>query len=220
LVRTTLRGTAVVLAVAAVVHLVRYVLLIINRNTLLPPSVAAGGLWLGVLASVASLVGVITCAIMLVRWLIGRRAAVYAHYRREDPRSSAALWAGCLTPVINLGWAPVFVIETATIEGIYSRIRREITVWWVLWVLSTVLSIFAIATSLATDAQGIADNTMTTTLAYALACGVVVVLTRVFDGFVRTPVDRPAHRWVVVPDSAEKADPAVPAEPDDREPAA
>jgi hypothetical protein len=122
--------------------------------------------------------------------------------------------------VINLGWASVFVIETATVEGIYSRLRRDITVWRVLWVLSTGLSIFAIATSLAADAQGIADNTMTTALAYVLAFAVVVVLTRVFDGFVRTPVDRPAHRWVVVPDSAEPADPVVPAGPADREPAA
>ena len=43
--------------------------------------------------------------------------------------------------------------------------------------LSTVLSIFAIATSFATDAQGIADNTVTTTLAYLLAFAVVLALT-------------------------------------------
>lgn len=37
----------VVLAIAALVHAVRYILLIINRSTLLNPVVAAAALWLG-----------------------------------------------------------------------------------------------------------------------------------------------------------------------------
>ena len=115
------------------------------------------------------------------------------------------------------------VVETAIVEGAYSRLRKPIIVWWVLWVLSTVLSIFAIATSFATDAQGIADNTVTTTLAYLLAFAVVLALTRVYEGFVRKPVDRPAHRWVVVgSEQAVDPPPAAPAavEPEDQEPAA
>ena len=28
----------------------------------------------------------------------------------------------------------------------------------------------------------------------------LVLLWRVFDGFVRKPVERPMHRWVIVPD--------------------
>ena len=223
LVGSALRATAIVLGVAAAVHAVRYVLLVINRNTLLHPVVAGAALWLGVVASMAALIAVVGCAIVLTRWLIARRAAVYAHYRREDPRPSGALWAGCLIPLVNLVWAPVLVVETAIIEGAYSRLRRPITVWWVLWVLSTVLSIFAIATSFATDAQGIADNTVTTTLAYLLAFAVVLALTRVYEGFVRKPVDRPAHRWVVVgSEQAVDPPPAAPAavEPEDQEPAA
>ncbi len=217
--------TAIVLAVAAAVHAIRYILLLINRTTLLHPVIAGLGLWLGVLASAAALAAVIGCAIVLTRWLITRRAAVYAHNRRDDPRPPAALWAGCLVPVVNLLWAPVFVIETATIEGAYSRLRKPIIVWWVLWMLSTLLAVFAVATSFATDAQGIADNTVTTTLSYLLALAVVLALTRVYQGFVSKPVDRPAHRWVVVatePDSAqppEAPEAAVAVEFRDREPA-
>ena len=224
LVRLALRVAAIALAGAAVVHAVRYILLVINRNTLLHPVVAGAALWLGVIASVVALAAVIGCAIVLTRWLIARRAAVYAHYRRDDPRRPGALWAGCLVPLVNLAWAPVLVIETAIIEGVYSRLRKPITVWWLLWVLSTVLSIFAIATSFTTDAQGIADNTVTTMLAYLLAFAVVFALTRVYEGFVRKPVDRPAHRWVVV-GSEQAADPPTPespaaVEPEDQEPAA
>lgn len=234
LVTSALRITAIVLAVAAAAHALRYVLLLINRATLLHPVIAGFGVWLGVLASFAALVAVIWCAVVLTRWLIARRTAAYGHRRLEDPRPAWMLWAGCLIPVANLLWAPVFVIETAMFEGIYSRLRRPIIIWWILWVLSTLLSAFAIGTSFATDAQGIADNTVRTTLAYLLALATVVALTRVHEGFERKPVDRSAHRWVVVPtEPAAAPDPepepepeSVGAEPDvavetrDREPAA
>lgn len=231
LVGAALRVTAVVLAVAAGVHALRYILLLINRSHLLHPVIAGAGLWLGVLASLAALGAVIWCAVILTRWLIARRAAVYAHLRREDPRPRAALWAGCLVPLVNLVWAPVFVVETATVEGLYSRLRKPITIWWLVWVASTVLAIWAMATSLTTDAQGIADNTVTSTLAYLVALAAVLALTRVYEGFVRKPVDRPVHRWVMVDaHPAPAAEPAAPepAPPDsanvveqrDREPAA
>ncbi len=219
LVASVLRITTVVLAVAAAAHALRYLLLLINRTTLLHPVIAAIGVWLGVLASFAALAAVIACAVVLTRWLIARRAAAYAHQGLDDPRPTWMLWAGCLAPVFNLAWAPVFVIETATFEGVYSRLQRHIVLWWVLWVLSTLLSVFAIATSFATDAQGIADNTVRTVLAYLLALAVVIQLTRLYEGFVSKPVDRPAHRWVLV--AAEPAaDPDVAVETQDREPAA
>jgi hypothetical protein len=221
-VRSTLRATAIVLAVAAGIHAVRYILLVINRTTLLHPLVAGAALWLGVAASVAALAAVIRCAIVLTRWLIARRLAVYTHYRRDDPRKPGELRAGCLVPLVNLVWAPVYVIETATIEGLYSRLRKPIIVWWVLWVLSTLVAVFAIATSLATDAQGIADNTVTSTLAYLLALAVVLAVARVHEGFVRKPVDRPAHRWVVVESPAQPPAPqqAAVVGPEDQQPAA
>jgi hypothetical protein len=211
-----------VLAVAAGIHAVRYILLVINRTTLLHPLVAGAALWLGVAASVAALAAVIRCAIVLTRWLIARRLAVYTHYRRDDPRKPGELRAGCLVPLVNLVWAPVYVIETATIEGLYSRLRKPIIVWWVLWVLSTLVAVFAIATSLATDAQGIADNTVTSTLAYLLALAVVLAVARVHEGFVRKPVDRPAHRWVVVESPAQPPAPqqAAVVGPEDQQPAA
>lgn len=200
MVRTALFASVVVLGIAALVHIVRYVLLIINRSILLDPLVAAGSVWLGVAASVAAIAAVIACAVVLVRWLIARRAAAFGHRGRPDPSSRWALWAGCLVPLINLAWAPVYVIELATIEEHYARIRKSILVWWIVWVCSTAISIFATATSRAQDAQGIANNTATVVLAYLLAACAVTAAGRVFEGFERKPVERPAHRWVVVPD--------------------
>ncbi|BBU20284.1 putative conserved membrane protein [Mycobacterium xenopi] len=206
--RATLLTSIVVLAIAALVYLVRYVLLVINRSTLLNPVVAAAALWLGVLASLAAVATVVFCAVVLIRWLIVRRAAAFGYRRRPEPRPERAMWAGCLVPLVNLLWAPVYVIELAKVEDIHARLRRPILVWWAVWVVSTAVSMWAIATSRAHDAQGIANNTLTTAFAYLLAALTVAAIAKVFEGFERKPVERPTHRWVVVDDDQARAAPS------------
>ncbi|GFG72657.1 DUF4328 domain-containing protein [Mycobacterium botniense] len=220
-VHTTLFATLVVFAIAALVYVVRYVLLVINRNTLLNPLVAAAAVWLGVGVSLAAIAAVIACAVVLIRWLIARRAAAFMHYGRHEPRPGWSLWAGCLVPLVNLAWAPVYVIELAMLEKLYARLRRPILMWWIVWIASTGVSVFAIATSRAHDAQGIANNTVAMTLGYLLAAATLATLVRVFDGFERKPIERPAHRWVVVPvDGQGSLSPAATVELQGREPAA
>ncbi|MBU3749759.1 MAG: DUF4328 domain-containing protein [Mycobacterium sp.] len=196
--RTVLIGAAVVLAAAAAVHLVRYLLLLINRTTLLPPFVALGSLLAGVLVSLAAIVAVIGAAVVLTSWLIGRRAAAFAAHGQDDPRPAWVVWAGCLVPFINLVWAPIFVLELAYAERCQARQRGPVALWWIAWVVTYLVCGWAIWTSRATDAQGVADNTVTMIIAYLAGLAVLVLLWRVFDGFVRKPIDRPVHRWVVV----------------------
>src|SRR5205085_3964500 len=92
----------------------------------------------------------------------------------------------------------------------YARLRRPIFQWWVAWLVSYLVSIVAIVTSFAIDAQGIANNTVLMVFAYLLAATTVAAAARIFEGFERKPVSRPAHRWVVVPHDGE-ARPAAPA---------
>ena len=198
IVRTTQFLSVLVLIIAALLYVVRYVLLVINRNTLLNSIVAIAADWLGVLASVGAIAAVITSGVMLIRWLIARRAAVFAHHGLPEPRSVRALWAGCAVPLANLLWAPVYVIELAIVEERYARLRRPILEWWSAWVFSYLVSIFAILTSFAMDAQGIANNTLLMVFAYLLAAVTLAAIARIFEGFERKPVERPAHRWVVV----------------------
>ncbi len=223
-VRTTLFVSVLVLSIAALVYVVRYVLLVVNRNTLLNSLVAIAADWLGVLASVAAIAAVITSGVMLIRWLIARRAAVFSHHFMPEQRSVRALWAGCVVPLANLLWAPVYVIELAVLEEHYARLRRPIVQWWIAWVFSYAVSIFAMITSFATDAQGIANNTAMMVFAYLFAAATVAAAARVFEGFERKPVERPAHRWVVVgpdgPDHAAEPASAGPVELKGQEPAA
>jgi Domain of unknown function (DUF4328) len=79
-------------------------------------------------------------------------------------------------------------------------LRRRIVAWWLAWLASYAVSIFSIATSFTTDAQGIADNTVTTTVAYLLALATLLLAAKVVLGFERQPVERPSRRWIAVPD--------------------
>ena len=214
-VRATLLAASAVFTLAALAHVLRYLLLLINRTRLLPPLVANGTLLMGVLVSLAAMVAVIVTAAVMTSWLIGRRAEVFRFHGREDPRSEWELWAGCLIPVANLVWAPVFLIELARAEHSQARLRAPITMWWIAWVFSTAISAWAIWTSSATEAQGIADNTVTVIIAYLAGLAVLLLMWRVFDGFVRKPVERPLHRWVMVPQDYPAEDHSAVEEHDD-----
>lgn len=220
-VRTTMFVSVLVLSIAVLVYVVRYVLLVINRNTLLNSWVAMAADWLGVLASVAAIAATMTSGVMLIRWLIARRAAVFSHHGLPEQRSVRSLWAGCVTPLANLLWAPVYVLELAVLEENYARLRRPIVEWWIAWLFSYGVSTFAMLTSFATDAQGIANNTVAMVFAYLFAAATVAAAARVFEGFERKPVERPAHRWVMVsPDLPAGPASAGPVELQGQEPAA
>jgi hypothetical protein len=247
-VRAALFAAAVTLGFAALVHLVRYLLLIINRNTLLNWLVADAAALLSVLASLAAIAAVITAALLLTRWLIARRAAAFAHRGKAETRSPWALRLGCLLPpsaamalaigfaasMVGFGqpaswalmalcvvvsclpllaavWVLVYLVELAKTEDHYTRLRELIWGWWLLWLLSTVTSVFASVTSGAQDAQGIANNTVAMIVAYLLALAATLATARVFEAFERKPVERPAHRWVVVADDATGASKSAPA---------
>lgn len=212
--RATLLAAAAVFATAAAAHVLRYLLLLINRTTLLPPLVANGAVLMGVLVSFAAIAAALASVAVTTSWLIARRARAFELQGHDDPRPAWSLWAGCLTPVVNLVWAPVFTIELARAERSSERLGRDIKAWWIAWILSTLVSAWAIWTSSGTEAQAIADNTVTEIIAYLAGLAALLLLWRVFEGFVRRPVQqRPTHRWVVVggesgssPDTIQKPD--------------
>ncbi|MBI2699963.1 hypothetical protein A9W98_25455 [Mycobacterium gordonae] len=220
-VRAVMFATQLVLVGAALMYAVRYGLLIYNRNSLLNSLVAVAADWLGIAASVAAMAATLGSFVVLVTWLIARRAAAFSYHGLPEHRSTRRLWAGCLLPFANLVMAPVYVIELALVEDHYERVRKPIYLWWLAWVVSYAVSLFAIATSLSSDAQGIANNTVLVVFAYVAAAVTVAGVARVFEGFERKPVERPAHRWLVVErDGPTPPVPAAPVELEGQEPAA
>lgn len=248
-VHAALVATVLTLGIAALVHLMRYLLLIINRNSLLNWVVADVAALLSVLASLAAITAVITYTLLLTRWLIARRAAAFAHRGKAETRTPLALRIGCLLPpsaamvlaiafavilvtsghspswglmagcvlfcclpLLGAVWALVYVIELAKTEDNYPRLRGTIWAWWLVWLLSSLTSVFASVTSGAQDVQGIANNTVAMIVAYLLALVAVLATAKLYERFERKPVERPAHRWVVVADDGTgepKSAPAV-----------
>src|SRR6201994_1431802 len=114
-VRSAFFVAAVALGAAALVHLLRYLLLVINRNTLLNWIVADAAALLSVLASLAAVAAVGTCAVLLTRWMIARRAAAFEHAGRVESRSRRALWAGTLVPpAAAIALAVTFAVVAVT----------------------------------------------------------------------------------------------------------
>jgi hypothetical protein len=210
-VRVLLFATQLVLGGAALVYAARYALLIVNRKTLLNSLVAATADWLGIAASVAAMATMLACFVVLVMWLIARRAAAFTYHGLPEHRSTRRLWAGCLLPFANLVMAPVYVIELALVEDHYERVRKPVAIWWFAWFVSYLVSLLAIATSLSSTAQGIANNTVMVVLGYLLAAVTIATVGRVFEGFERKPVERPAHRYLFL----QPAEPAHPPAPPD-----
>jgi hypothetical protein len=125
------------------------------------------------------------------------------------------LMAGCLAlcciPLLAAVWALVYLVELAKTESHYNELRKPIWGWWLLWLVSTVTSLFATVTVGAQDAQGIANNTVAMVVAYLLALTAVIATSRLFERFERKPIQRPAHRWVVVADDGSTTSGSAPA---------
>lgn len=239
-VRLMLVAAMVVLGIAAFAHVIRYVLLLINRSVLLHPLIAIGGVVIGLLASVVAMGVVVVAVVSLVRWLITRRAAGYAAHGEVDPRTARALWLCCLLPGVNLVMAPVFVWELAALEGRLSHLRRQIVVWWIVWVFSAVVAFASMVSTVYVTffndtPQNIANNTVTAIVGYLLALAAFLLTAKVFVGFEGsgTTAERSVRRWVVIePESSgpspadtsqnceDSAESAVPVETQGQNPAA
>ena len=90
-VRATLVITMALFGFAALVHVVRYGLLLINRSILLPPLVAGAATWVGVAASVLAVFAMIATAIVMTNWLIGTACGrIRAARTRRDAFDAAS----------------------------------------------------------------------------------------------------------------------------------
>lgn len=205
-------SAVVVFGCAALVHMVSYGLLLVNRTVLLPTSVATIASGLEVVVSLTALSVVILTAVVLTSWLIQQRRDVFERRGHSDPRSARLLWLGCMTPGVNLIWAPVFVIELARAQNVYAQLRHRITAWWVSWIVATAISLFATVTSFSTAPQSVANNTVSVIIADLAGLVTVLLLWRLVSAFYGTFTGivtgvsstatprQPAHRWVIFPD--------------------
>ncbi len=87
----TLVTTMAILGFAALMHVVRYALLLVNRTVLLSAVVAAVVTWGEWWPACWRCSRCMATAVVLTNWLIARRAAVFAHNGRPELRSKLAV---------------------------------------------------------------------------------------------------------------------------------
>lgn len=161
----TLRSALVIsagaLAASAVVHLLRYILLVINRGTPLPAWLIVVSGALAILGGLVALVAVISTLVATVRWLIAVREHAYRHRGRRDPRPRWQIIVLAGVPVVNVIGAPLLLHEAANAaaddwreRGVDGMTRAALDRLWVAWALVNALAIWAAITWAVSLASG------------------------------------------------------------------
>lgn len=169
----TLSLTTYSLAAAAVVHLIRYILVVINRST--PISV-----WLDLLTSAAVLVFGVCAFIAMVfalyafaRWLLSARAAAFADADRSDPRPKRLQYLLAAVPLVNVVGAPLLLAEaaltTADPTKAIERIKKVALAWALVNLLALVAIGYRIGSWFSDSVQVSADSLAITTLTFAVS---------------------------------------------------
>ncbi|MEU0542382.1 DUF4328 domain-containing protein [Nocardia sp. NPDC005978] len=195
--------TAVVFGVAALTELGRYGILLRNRRRLIEPWL----LWLSdaavTVAAVTAMVVALITAVAVVGWLARTRTSLYAAAGREDSRSLAELFAGCLVPGVNLVWPGVFLTETVRVGATGAdepRLLRMVRIWWAAWVLNGLLVVIAVLYRFGDSLQVRADGVLITLWTDAFAAGIAVLTLWLVRGFAGRDLrgrELTAQRWLI-----------------------
>jgi len=197
-------ATATVAAVAAGAELWRYVLLLASRSDALPAGlVAASDALVTSAATVAPILTVLAGALLVV-WSVRASRAAGEFAGVVPARSTRAIVAGWLLPVVNLSvpGSVLAEIEHAALARPPEQRPRPsplLTTWWVLWVADVVLFVIVALWSLRTTVQAQADGVVLHALLDLLAvvtAGVTAVLAVRLTRLL-TP-SRGTHREVLV----------------------
>lgn len=186
----------------ALVHLLRYIVVSVNRSVVVPSWIDRGSTWLvvfgGVCAGVAALVGVIA----LARWILVVRADAYLEIGRLDPRPWWQTWPAVVLPVVNLVGPAWLIYEAKDLDAdteTSGRTRRRMTRIWVGWLVVNLGAAVAIAyrffgDTIQEQADGLFWVIVSAALSAAFCWWVRLRLPRLFDAPAPVAVKT---RWVV-----------------------
>lgn len=202
---------AAALAASALAHLLRYILLAVNRSTPLPGWLIVISSALLIVAGVAALLAFVGATVAFTRWLVQLRTERYRAIDRLDPRRRLTVVVLAAIPLVNVPGAGLLCREVAdlpTAAGLasdaYDRRRRGLTRMWVTWTLVNavavltciVLCVAAASGSIQTGANGLLLVVISAVISAVFAYTAAHRLPALFDEAQAQPV--PATRWVAV----------------------
>ncbi|WP_316245461.1 DUF4328 domain-containing protein [Gordonia sp. OPL2] len=194
------------LGFAAVAHLARYILLVVNRSTPVPGWLDGFTWVLVVFAGLLSLGAYVYTTVIVTRWTIVTRADAYGRHHLRDPRPRWQIALLAATPLVNVVGAALLLHEAAVQRDDLDpvRTRRRLTRMWVAWAIVNVLAVLALVTrlvatmsgSIQTGANGLAAVVISSACSAVFAYWLAGRLTAAFGAAVEEPV--PSRRWVAV----------------------
>ncbi|MFE0749769.1 DUF4328 domain-containing protein [Gordonia sp. NPDC058843] len=206
----TLVLAGVALGASALVHLVRYILLVVNRDRPLPEGLIVASDWLTVFVGVVAFLGFVLATLAFMRWVLELRADTYASAGLLDPRRPG--WVAALSglPLINLVGAPLVLQEVAAHRVGHDPaldadlVGRRLRKLWVAWVLVNVTAGAAVVArliawrsdSLQTGANSLIMVVVSAAVSAAFAFWMARRVRTLFEVAAAAPV--PTRRWVAV----------------------
>lgn len=198
------------LAASALVHLVRYLLLVVNRDRPLPEFLIVASDWLTIFVGVVAFLGFVLASLAFMRWVLELRADTYAAAGLVDPRRPGWVAALAGLPLVNLIGAPLVVQEVAVhrvgqdpaLDA--DLVGRRLRKLWVAWVVVNVAAGAAIiarlvawrSDSLQTGANAMVMVIVSAAVSAAFAFWMARRVRTLFDAAAAAPV--PTSRWVAV----------------------
>lgn len=204
LVASVFRSVALVFTISAVVHLARYLLLVVNRTRVVPSWADLLTTWLVYFVGVVSIMAVAVAAVAVARWLIAVREERYRSARWLDPRPRWQLWAAVVLPVVNLigpAWLLHEVVALgASGAGLDVR-RRRLRKMAVAWLIVNAVALLAICyrvwgDSIQAQADGLALVVLSSIVSAGFAWWMRDRLTGLFDA-PAAAAKAPETRWVI-----------------------
>jgi Domain of unknown function (DUF4328) len=197
-------ATATVAAVAAGAELWRYVLLLASRSDALPAGLVAASDALVTSAATVAPILTVLAGVLLVVWSVRASRAAGEFAGVVPARSTRAIVAGWLLPVVNLSvpGSVLAEIEHAALArpaGQRPQPSGQLRAWWVLWVANlagvVVVALWSLRTSVQAQADGVVLHAVLDLLAAVTAAVTAVLVVRLTR--LLTP-SRGTHREVLV----------------------
>ncbi|QUD82400.1 DUF4328 domain-containing protein [Gordonia polyisoprenivorans] len=198
-------GAAFVASTCA--HLLRYLLLVINRSTTLPGWLIGLSTVLVLAAGLLALAGFVYTTVVFVRWLLAVRTETYGARGFFDSRSRWQSIPLAAIPLVNVAGAALLLREPAEMLDDVARraARTRLHKLWVGWTVVNAIAVLTVITwwvgaasgSIQTGANALFMVVLTAAVSAAFAFWAAHRLPAVFSGSSAEP-KVPAHRWVVV----------------------
>lgn len=133
------------LAAAAVVHLVRYLIVVVNRSTPIPQLLDLLSSAAVLVFGVCAVIGMVFALVSFTRWMLATRAAAYAAAGTGDPRGRRHQILLTALPLVNVVGAPLLLAEAAQcgddVAGAGARIKKIS----IAWAIVNALAVLAVA---------------------------------------------------------------------------